>query len=127
MKTNVIVYFLAAGLAVFGVIEFVNGRNLRKELKSTKIELSEVRNELDDANSKLEDVSDKLGSSSDEIEDKIDNIQSYSADLESSINGLLREIRWADCDACYNLIWDIERKAKNVESDFESLQSEINN
>lgn len=48
-------------------------------------------------------------------------------DLESSIDDLIREIRWADCEACSDLIWDIDRKVRDVESDFESLQSEINN
>ncbi len=90
------------------------------KLKSTEVELSE-------AQSKLEEVSEKLGSSSEELETKIDNIQSYASELESSIDNLVREIRWVDCDACSDEVWDIERKAKDVVSDFESLQSEINN
>ena len=127
MRTNAIIYVLAAGFAVFGVLEFVKARKLGKELTNTEMELSDVKNELEETKDKLEEVSDKLGSLTDDINDKVDNIQSYASDLESSIDALLREIRWANCDACYNVIWDIERKAKNVESDFESLQAEINN
>lgn len=127
MRANIIICILAAGFAVFGALEFVKVRKLSKELRNAETELSVVKNELEETKTKLEEVSDKLGSSTDDINDKVDNIQSYASDLESSIDALLREIKWAECDACYNVIWDIERKAKNVASDFETLQSEINN
>ena len=129
MKQKMIFLIATIGLLVYGFVVTVKVIKLQKSIKFTKSELIDAQNELQEANDKLETVSEKLSfqsSSADDIEDKVDNIQSYASELESSISNLLREIRWIDCDACQDVIWDIERKAKSVESDFQSLQSEIN-
>ncbi len=41
----------------------------------------------------------------------------------------MSQIRWAesDCDACEDVIWNIKRKALNVEDNFQTLQLEVNN
>ncbi len=126
MRIRVLLYLIIVGLTVFATIEFVKNKKISKELRYSNNELDDLRDELDEANAKLDEVSEKLGSSADDISDKIDNIQSYASSLESSIDDLMREIRLANCDACYYIIWDIERKARSVESDFSELQSEIN-
>lgn len=126
MKKQILLYLAIAILTIFSSVEFLRNKSLKKELHSTENELLAAQDEADEAKSKLAEVSDKLGISAGEIEDRIDNIQSYAGSLEGSISDLMREIRWADCDACYDVIWDIERKAKRVQSDFEYLQSEIN-
>ena len=127
-KTLLLVLSIVA-LVVFGIIMTVQNSKLQASLKSTKTELEDTQENLQEANTKLTEISEKLrlsSSSAEDIGDKVDNIQTYASELESSIDDLLRVIRWADCDACQDKIWDIEKKAKAVESDFESLQSEIN-
>lgn len=128
MKRNLFLFPTIIGLFIYGIIATVKVDRLQKSLKSTKLELLGIQNDLHDANSRLENISEKFSmqsSSSDDIENKLDNIKSYTSELKSSINALLRELRWADCETCADVIWDIERKAKAVESDFQSLQSEI--
>jgi peptidoglycan hydrolase CwlO-like protein len=129
MRKQVIFYAVILSLIAYGIVMTSKVIRLKTSLKDTETELSDTRDELQEANDKLEAISEKINlqsSSAGDIEDKLDNIQSYASDLESSIDDLLREIRWTDCDACQTAIWDIERKAKSVESDFDNLQSEIN-
>lgn len=120
------IYFLAlivaiTGVSVFCVFKVRENIKLKKQLRITGNELEYVQSEFDELSSKLG------GQSVEEITDKIDNLQSYASGLESSIDDLLREINFSDCVDCENAIWDIKRKAQDVKSDFESLQSEINN
>ena len=125
MKVNVIIYTLTLAFAIFGVSQYAKVKQLKKQLMAITTELSEVKDERDNVESKLRSAARELGSSEFEIEQKISNIRSHASSLESSIDRLIREIRRADCEACNNLIWDIQSKARSVESDIESLQSEI--